>query len=110
MTLKGLYLVLDALVLGDHGGFAVVLNLFIAIFVLAVARGFKKRKGWAFLAVSVSLLVGWMWYLILAIFEFDHHGWEGASTSVYLFILSNVLIGYLGRRSMETRFRPHLAH
>ena len=105
LGLKGLYL-LQAALLDDMGGFATVGVLFLAIITLAVARGFMKRKGWAFLLVSVGLLAGWMATLILAIVEIDHGGWDAGSVYLYSFLLTNVLIGYLGRRSMEARFRP----
>ena len=105
--IAGLYL-LQAAFLDGYGGFGMIALLFAAILKLAVARGFWKRKGWAFLLVSVSLLFAWMYELVLAIVETDHGGWADGAIHVYAFILVNFLIGYLGRRSMEERFRPHL--
>ncbi len=105
--LGGLFL-LQAAFLDDHGGFAMVGLLFAAIIKLAVARGFWGRKGWAFLLVSVSLLLSWMLFLILSIVQMDHGGWAEGSPYIYAFLLVNVLIAYLGRRSMEERFRPDL--
>lgn len=107
LGLDGLFL-LQAALLDDLPGFAMVLYLFFSIITLAIARGFWKRKGWAFLLVSVQLLMSWMGGLIMTIVQMDHGGWGDASIYAYGFLGTNVLIAYLGRRSMEERFRPHL--
>lgn len=105
--LTGLVMLIETFT-GDVSGFWFGLSFVVALFVLFIARGFKKRKGGAFLAVSVALLIGWMVQLIRAIALFDVGGWAAASGTVYSFLLINLLIGYLGRWSMERRFRPHL--
>ena len=94
---------------GDGGSFATLSWLLVGIFALAVAFGFKKRRGWAFLAVSVALLFGWVTQLVRVIVVYDA-GEMGKGHGILLsFLLINVMIAYLGRWSMERRFRPHLA-
>ncbi|MHC4937826.1 MAG: hypothetical protein ACYTHK_02515 [Planctomycetota bacterium] len=106
--LGGLYVVVEALFLGEESGWGIFRQLLIGILIIAVARGFKKRKGWAFLTLSVGLLVGWLVELTRAIVEFTDGGWEAAKLPTFSLLLCTVLIGYLGRWSMERRFRPHL--
>jgi hypothetical protein len=95
---------------GDHGGFGTLWWFLVAIFLLLVAMGFKKRKGWAFLAVSTGLLVGWMTQLVRTIVVYDAGEMSKGHGILVSFIVITVLIGYLGRWPMERRFRPHLDH
>jgi hypothetical protein len=78
------------------------------VLILVVARGFKRRSGAAFLAVSIGLLLGWLVELIRAIVLFEEGGFGAAKTTVMSWLFLTLLIGYLGRWSMERRFRPHL--
>lgn len=101
----GLHLFIDGL---DAGGvFGKLLLVALGIFVVFVAVGFWKRRGWAFLAVSVGLLAGFFIHLIGFIKTFDHDS-HGHGVAALLLVLNIALIGYLGRWSMERRFRPHL--
>ena len=108
LGLGGIYVLADIVVFGEESGFGFFRQFLVGLFVLAVARGFKRRKGWAFLVVSVGLLVGWMVQMIRAIVLFDVGGAELAEPTVISFIVITALIAYLGRWSMERRFRPHL--
>ena len=103
----GLHWFIDGL---DAGGvFGKLLLVAFGVFVVLVAVGFWKRRGWAFLAVSVGLLAGFFVHLIGFIETFDHNG-HGHGFAALELVLNIVLIGYLGRWSMERRFRPHLDH
>jgi len=93
---------------GDLSGFAKLRGFLIAVFVGAVAFGFIKRQGWAFLAFSVGLLGAWLYSMVVGIVAFSAE--QPVGMHVFCFLLINVLIGYLGRWSMERRFRPHLDH
>jgi len=104
----GVYVLADAILFEDAGGFATFRQIIVALIVLLVAVKFKKRRGSAFLAVSVGLLVGWMVELIRAIVLFEEGGFAAAKSTVISFLIVTLLIGYLGRWSMERRFRPHL--
>ena len=93
---------------GDAGGFAKLWSFLYALFVGAVAVGFIKRQGWAFLVFSVGLLGAWLYEMVLGIVAYcDEQPYAGHA---FCFVLVTVLIGYLGRWSMERRFRPHLDH
>jgi len=106
----GLYslTLLGGALFGDSAGFAKLSQFLIAIVVAAVAFGFIKRQGWAFLMVSVGLLGGWLYAMVMAIVVYAAD--EPASGRVACFLLVTALIGYLGRWPMERRFRPHLDH
>lgn len=86
-------------------GMGVVL---LALLGLATALGFARRRGWAFLVVSVGLLLDWMTCFILMVVSFDRGGFAAGRGWLAAWILTMVLIGYFGRWSMERRFRPHL--
>ena len=92
----------------DVGGFAKLWSFLFALFVGAVAVGFIKRQGWAFLVFSVGLLGAWLYEMVLAIVAFSDE--QPYATHAFCFLLTTFLIGYLGRWSMERRFRPHLDH
>jgi hypothetical protein len=106
LGLGGLFVVAEAF--GEESGFGIFRQLLIGILVLAVARGFKQRKGWAFLVFSIALLVGWLVELTRAIVAFEEGGMAAAKAATLSWLLVTLLIGYLGRWSMERRFRPHL--
>ena len=108
LGLGGLFVVAEALFLDEETGFGVFRQLLVGILILAVARGFKQRKGWAFLAFSISLLVGWLVELTRAIVAFEEGGMAAAKAATLSWLLVTLLIAYLGRWSMERRFRPHL--
>jgi hypothetical protein len=74
--------------------------------VIVTAVGFFRMRGWAFLLVSVGLLGAFFLNLIRLLLAIDRH--EGAKDRAFWFVATIVLIGYLGRWSMERRFRPHL--
>ena len=90
------------------GAFPVLGYLFLGLFNLATGVGFARRRGWAFLVVSVGLLLSWMSCFIMMIIAFDA-GLPGVGVSFLFGILGTMaLIAYFGRFSMERRFRPHL--
>jgi hypothetical protein len=114
LTLIGLVTGIYALTLlggtfsGDLAGFAKLSSFLVAVFVGAVAVGFIKRQGWAFLVFSVGLLGAWLYEMVVAIVAFT--GDKPVGGHLFCFVLITVLIGYLGRWEMERRFRPHLDH
>jgi len=108
LGLGGLYVLAEVLLFGEESGFGILRQLLAGVLILAVARGFKRRSGAAFLAVSVGLLIGWLVELIRAIVLIEESGFAAAKTTVLSWLLITLLIGYLGRWSMERRFRPHL--
>jgi hypothetical protein len=108
LGLGGLYVLAEVLLFGEESGFGILRQLLAGVLILAVARGFKRRNGAAFLAVSVGLLIGWLVELIRAIVLIEESGFAAAKTTVLSWLLITLLIGYLGRWSMERRFRPHL--
>ena len=108
LGLGGLYVLAEVLLFGEESGFGILRQLLAGVLILAVARGFKRRSGTAFLAVSVGLLIGWLVELIRAIVLIEESGFAAAKTTVLSWLLITLLIGYLGRWSMERRFRPHL--
>jgi hypothetical protein len=92
--------------LDASGVFAKLWALVAGIFVMATAVGFWKRRGWAFLMVSVGLLVGFLLSFVRLLLAFDTG--EGLGGPFLRFLVILALIAYLGRWSIERRFRPHL--
>jgi hypothetical protein len=76
------------------------------ILVVVTAIGFFRMRGWAFLLVSVGLLGSFFVTLVDLLMAIDRG--EGAKGRAFCFVATIALIGYLGRWSMERRFRPHL--
>lgn len=74
--------------------------------VIAAGIGFFRMRGWAFLMVSVGLLGNFFVSLVQMLMAIDRG--EGVKGKAIWFLATLVLIGYLGRWSMERRFRPHL--
>ena len=74
--------------------------------VIAAGIGFVRMRGWAFLMVSVGLLGNFFVTLIHLLMAIDRG--EGVKGRAFWFVVTIVLIGYIGRWSMERRFRPHL--
>jgi len=74
--------------------------------VILAAVGFFRMRGWGFLLVSVGLLGSFFANLVALLMAIDRG--EGAKDRAFWFVATIVLIGYLGRWSMERRFRPHL--
>jgi hypothetical protein len=74
--------------------------------VIAAGIGFFRMRGWAFLMVSVGLLGNFFVSLVQLLMAIDRG--EGVRGKAVWFAATLVLIGYLGRWSMERRFRPHL--
>lgn len=92
---------------GDGGVFYKAFVLLGGLFFLLTAVQFAFYKGWAFLVVSVGLLVGFLATLVGFITAIDR-GDGTALGEVRTLVAIVVLIGYLGRWSMERRFRPEL--
>jgi hypothetical protein len=93
----------------DHGGaFARIGMVLWGALVFVTGIGFFRMRGWAFLLVSVGLLGSFFVNLIGFILAVDQGA--GVKGHLFHFILTLVLIAYLGRWSMERRFRPHLEH
>jgi hypothetical protein len=92
---------------GDGGVFSKAFWLLAGLFYLVTAIGFARYKGWAFLVISVSLLIGFLTRLVGFILAIDRG--DGTAGGYAMSIVITVcLIGYLGRWSMERRFRPEL--
>ena len=84
------------------GLFGVIWCIGLSVFLACTGVGLWRYRGWAFLAWSVMLLLGFFWTLV------DIDG-EGAwLVSAGIFVLTVALIGYFGRWAVEKRFRPHL--
>lgn len=92
--------------LDRSGAFGKIGAVLWGILVIVTAVGFFRMRGWAFLAVSVGLLGSFFATLVGFIIAVDRG--EGAKSHAFWFVVTIVLIGYLGRWSMERRFRPHL--
>lgn len=92
--------------LGDAGVFYTLFQLAFGAFWIFVAVGFWRYRGWAFLSVSVALLVAFMVYWVRLLIAFDRG--EGIASTALTLVLVMALIGYLGRYRMERRFRPQL--
>lgn len=92
--------------LGDAGVFYTLFQLVFGAFWICVAVGFWRYRGWAFLSVSMALLVAFMVSWIRLLIAFDRG--EGIGATALTLVLVIALIAYLGRYRMERRFRPHL--
>jgi hypothetical protein len=88
------------------GAFGKITAVIWGILVVVTAIGFFRMRGWAFLLVSVGLLGSFFVTLIDLLLALDRG--EGARGKAFCFLLTIALIGYLGRWSMERRFRAHL--
>jgi hypothetical protein len=102
---------LDALVfmfggLGEAGVFYTLFQLAMGAFGICVAVSFWRYRGWAFLVVSVALLVSFMVYWIRLLIAVDRG--DGIGRTALALVAVVALIGYLGRYRMERRFRPYL--
>jgi hypothetical protein len=104
LGLRGLVYLIEGL---DRGGaFAKIWAVVFGIFVIWTAVGFWRRRGWAFLVVSVGLLLSFLTGVVTFIMAVDRG--EGVRGHAVALLATIVLIGYLGRWPMERRFRPHL--
>jgi len=92
--------------LDRSGAFSKIGAVLWGILVIVTAVGFFRMRGWAFLLVSVGLLGSFFTNLIAFICAVDQG--VHVKESAFWFLVTIVLIGYLGRWSMERRFRPHL--
>lgn len=92
--------------LDKAGAFGKIGAVVWGLLVIVTAIGFFRMRGWAFLLVSAGLLGAFFVTLIDMLVAMDRG--EGAKGKAFWFVLTVVLIGYLGRWSMERRFRPHL--
>ncbi|HEX5137967.1 MAG TPA: hypothetical protein VFY93_13410 [Planctomycetota bacterium] len=91
----------------DHAGaFGKITAVIWGILVVITAIGFFRMRGWAFLLVSVGLLGSFFVTLIGLLMAIDHG--HDVKAHALCFLSTIALIGYLGRWSMERRFRPHL--
>ena len=90
----------------EAGLFSILWHWAKSLFILATAIGFFKQRGWAFLVVSVGLLAGWFVSFIRFVLAFE--GDQGVAGPLALVVVIMALIAWLGRWSMERRFRPHL--
>jgi hypothetical protein len=104
LGLWGLVCLIEGL---DRGGaFGKIWAVAVGLFVIWTAVGFWRRRGWAFLVVSVGLLLSFLSGVVTLIIAVDRG--EGVRARAVALALTIVLIGYLGRWSIERRFRPHL--
>lgn len=76
------------------------------VLVITAAVGFFRMRGWAFLLVSVGLLGSFFVTLVGLIRAVD--AGQGVKGHALCFVITIALIGYIGRWSIERRFRPHL--
>lgn len=92
--------------LDGDGVFAKLWALVFGGFIIVTAIGFWMMQGWAFLTVSVGLLLSFLSGIVLLLIAVDQgDGIQGRAISL---VVTMVLIGYLGRWKMERKFRPHL--
>ena len=89
-----------------EGFWGVIWASAVGLFEVATGLAFMRFRGWAFLVVSVGLLVGWLLNFVAMVVAWDQ-GLPMTGPVVGL-LVNTALIGYLGRWSMEKRFRPHL--
>jgi len=92
--------------LGEAGVFYTLFQLAMGAFGICVAVSFWRYRGWAFLVVSMALLVAFMVYWIRLLIAVDRG--DGIARTALALVAVIALIGYLGRYRMERRFRPHL--
>ena len=104
LAVFGLWYLIDGLATG--GAFARIWAVVAGLFVIWTAVGFWRLRGWAFLLVSVALLVAFPVCLVRLLVAVDTG--EGVQGRALFLVATIVLIGYLGRWGMERRFRPHL--
>ncbi|NJN14788.1 MAG: hypothetical protein HC813_04070 [Planctomycetes bacterium] len=95
--------------LGEGAGAGRALFGMMGFFVaLATAVGFWRLRGWAFLLASVGLLVGYLTTFVQMILAFNRQDAAGGKALLEAHLVVIFLIGFLGRWSIERRFRPHL--
>jgi len=92
--------------LDRSGAFGKITAVIWGILVIVTAVGFFRMRGWAFLLVSVGLLASFFVTLIEFLMAIDRG--HDVKAHGLCFLATIALIGYLGRWSMERRFRPHL--
>ena len=92
--------------LDSQGFWAKLFSIVFGAFVVATAYGFFRMRGWAFLCVSVGLLGNFFISLVRLLMAIDRH--EAVKENTFWFVATIVLIGYLGRWSVERHYRPHL--
>ena len=92
--------------LESGGAFAKTGTVAAGIFAICTAVGFARTRGWAFLVVSIGLLVGFLTTFVSWVVSFDTG--EGTMVKLLKLLTVIVLIAYLGRYDIERRFRPHL--
>lgn len=90
----------------DAGLFGVLGHWALALLMIATGIGFWRGQGWAFLLVSIALLVEWFIFFIRILVAADKG--ESVTGPIVLLLLNMAVIAWLGRWSMEKRFRPHL--
>ncbi len=90
----------------DAGALGVLFHWAWGIFMIMVAVGFWKYRGWAFLVVSVGLLASWLLALIKLILTADRG--ESVWGAIISWVLVMVVIAIFGRWNVERKFRPHL--
>lgn len=88
------------------GAFSKMGAILCGILVIATAVGFFRMRGWAFLLASAGLLLSFFVNLVDLILAVD--AGQGVKGRAFWFVITIVLIGYIGRWSIERRFRPHL--
>ena len=79
------------------------------LLILASAAGFVMYKGWAFILVSIGLLVGFLVTFIRFLLAFDHPD-QPIVTAALPLLACIALIAFLGRWSVERHFRPNAGH
>jgi hypothetical protein len=104
LGLWGLVLLVEGL--DRSGPFGKIGGVLWGALVIVAAAGFFRMRGWGFLLVSVGLLGGFFTNLVALLMAIDRG--EGIKGRWFWFAMTIVLIGYIGRWSMERRFRPHL--
>ena len=90
----------------DAGLFGVLWHWAKALFMVATGIGFWRVQGWAFLVVSLALLIEWFVFFIKILLAADAD--KAVSGPILMLVFNMVLIAWLGRWAMEKRFRPHL--
>ena len=92
--------------LDADGAFAKLWGVVLGGFIIVTAIGFWMMQGWAFLTVSVGLLLSFLTGVVQLLIAVDRG--EGVSSRAMCLGVTILLIAYLGRWSMERKFRPHL--
>ncbi|MGH7162393.1 MAG: hypothetical protein ACREID_02830 [Planctomycetota bacterium] len=90
-------------------GLRVLWVLAVGVLWLATALGLYRFRGWAWLVATLAMLGGCVLNFIRMIAAIDAGRSGDAWSHAWTVVSLALVLAYLGRESMERRFRPHIA-